>query len=61
MDKDWMNFPRLVFTYVGFNPWFNGLMDKDLTCEGLIFVRRICFNPWFNGLMDKDMDGRKND
>ena len=36
-----------------FNPWFNGLMDKDiLPSSGSDRIR--CFNPWFNGLMDKD-------
>ena len=38
---------------VCFNPWFNGLMDKDLA-NTLWSIGWTGFNPWFNGLMDKD-------
>ena len=39
---------------VSFNPWFNGLMDKDAANSPKSGKHLPSFNPWFNGLMDKD-------
>ena len=39
---------------IGFNPCFNGFMDKDAPYFAWSFVLVSCFNPCFNGFMDKD-------
>ena len=54
MDKDRHKDRIIEPDYVCFNPWFNGLMDKDTKTLQPFFCRVYCFNPWFNGLMDKD-------
>ena len=38
----------------GFNPCFNGFMDKDTMPLTLANSRLTGFNPCFNGFMDKD-------
>ena len=53
MDKDCEPICAPLIYYC-FNPWFNGLMDKDAGKTDDEIKAVLCFNPWFNGLMDKD-------
>ena len=40
----------------GFNPCFNGFMDKEMSHLRSAMSKADSFNPCFNGFMDKEHD-----
>ena len=53
MDKDAALRIGQARSHWGFNPCFNGFMDKDLISRYRTNPG-VSFNPCFNGFMDKD-------